>query len=51
MKTIFRYLGIVLASLSILSCNVKTKVEPVKKTEVSDFFGQWTIDIRGGSVG
>jgi Domain of Unknown Function (DUF1080) len=51
MKTIFRYLGVILASLSILSCNVKPKVEPVKKTEVSDFFGQWTIDIRGGGVG
>ncbi len=51
MKTIFTYFGIVLASLSIISCNVKPKVEPVQKTEVSEFLGQWTIDINGGSVG
>ena len=51
MKTIFTYFGIVLASLSIISCNVKPKVEPVQKTEVTEFLGQWTIDINGGSVG
>lgn len=38
-------------ALSFSSCNVKPKVEPVQKTDVSEFFGQWTIDIKGGSVG
>ncbi len=51
MKTIFTCFGIVLASLSIISCNVKPKVEPVQKTDISQFLGQWTIDINGGSVG
>ena len=51
MKTIFTCLGIVLASLSIISCNVKPKVEPVQKSDISQFLGQWTIDISGGSVG
>ncbi len=51
MKTIFSYFGIALASLSIISCNVKPKVESVQKTEVTEFLGQWTIDINGGSVG
>ena len=51
MKTIFTCFGIVLISLSIISCNVKPKVEPVQKTDISEFLGQWTIDISGGSVG
>jgi len=51
MKTIFTYFGIVLVSLSIISCNVKPKVEPVQKADISEFLGQWTIDISGGSVG
>ena len=51
MKTIFTYFGIFLASLAIISCNVKPKVEPAQKTDISEFLGQWTIDINGGSVG
>jgi len=51
MKTIFTCFGIVLISLSIISCNVKPKVEPVQKTDITEFLGQWTIDISGGSVG
>jgi len=51
MKTIFTYFVIVLVSLSIISCNVKPKVEPVQKADISEFLGQWTIDISGGSVG
>ena len=51
MKTIFTYFGIVLVSLSIISCNVKPKVEPVQKADINEFLGQWTIDISGGSVG
>jgi hypothetical protein len=51
MKTILTYLAAVLVSLSIISCNVKPKVEPVQKTDISEFLGQWTIDIAKGGVG
>jgi hypothetical protein len=51
MKTYLIYLTIVLTSVAMISCNVKPKVEPVQKTDVSEFFGQWTIDIAGGGVG
>ena len=51
MKTICTYLAVVLILLAVTSCAVKPKVEPVQKTDVSEFFGQWTIDIAGGSVG
>jgi len=51
MKTIIIFFVTVLASLSITSCKVETKVEPVQKTDISEFLGQWTIDIDGGSVG
>jgi hypothetical protein len=51
MKTIIIFLVTVLASFSITSCKVETKIEPVQKTDISEFLGQWTIDIQGGSVG
>jgi hypothetical protein len=51
MKTLFIFLTTVLASFSIISCKVEPKTEPVKKTDISEFLGQWTIDIQGGSVG
>ncbi len=51
MKTLFKFFGIILASLSIISCTVKPRVEPVQKAEVAEFLGQWTIDINGGGVG
>ena len=51
MKTIVLFLGIVLVSFSITSCKNETKIEPVQKTDISEFLGQWTIDIKGGSVG
>jgi hypothetical protein len=51
MKTIFIFLATVIASFSITSCKVETKIEPVTKTDISEFLGQWTIDIQGGSVG
>jgi hypothetical protein len=37
----------------ISSCKVKTAPEaaPVQKTDVSEFFDQWTIDVEGGGVG
>ena len=51
MKTILIFFVTILASLSITSCKVEPKIEPVQKTDISEFLGQWTIDIDGGSVG
>lgn len=51
MKTIIYFLASVFASVSIVSCKVEAKTEPVQKTDISAFLGQWTIDIQGGSVG
>ena len=51
MKTILIFFATVLASVSIISCKSETKTEPAKKTDISEFLGQWTIDIQGGSVG
>ena len=51
MKTIFIFFASVLVSLSIISCGVKPVAEPVQKTDVSEFLGQWTIDIEHGTVG
>jgi hypothetical protein len=51
MKTILFFFATVLVSLSFTSCKVETKTEPVQKTNISEFLGQWTIDIQGGSVG
>jgi hypothetical protein len=51
MKTISLFSALVMMSLSFTSCKVETKVAPVQKTDISEFLGQWTIDIKGGSVG
>ena len=51
MKTIFIFFASVLVSLSIISCGVKPVVEPVKKTDVSEFLWQWTLDLEHGTVG
>jgi hypothetical protein len=51
MKTILFFFATVLVSLSFMSCKVETKTEPLQKTNISEFLGQWTIDIQGGSVG
>jgi hypothetical protein len=51
MKSIFIFFTTVLALFTITSCKVETKVKPVQKADISEFLGQWTIDIQGGSVG
>jgi hypothetical protein len=49
-KSIF--LIAVAAALLTVSCKTEVKTEPVaKKADISEFLGQWTIDINGGSVG
>ena len=40
----------VIVLFSISSCKVEEKKEPVKKAEIADFVGQWTIDVNGGGV-
>lgn len=52
MKTNLLLVATVLISLSITSCKEKTKPEPVpvQKTDISEFLGQWTIDVQGGGV-
>lgn len=51
MKTNLILIAAVLISMT--SCQEKTKPsqEPVQKTDVSEFLGQWTIDIQDGKVG
>jgi hypothetical protein len=51
MKKTVIFFAAMLVLLSITSCKTETKPEPVKKTDISEFLGQWTIDIDGGSVG
>lgn len=49
MKTTIIFFAFVIASLSITSCKVETKESPVQKTDISEFLGQWSIDIDNGS--
>ena len=49
MKTTIIFIAFVITSLSITSYKVETKEAPVQKTDISEFLGQWTIDIDNGS--
>ena len=51
MKTKFLLFALLLGSFLFTSCKLETKELPVQKTDISEFLGQWTIDIEGGSVG
>lgn len=51
MKKPFIIIALVLAVCAVISCKSEVKPEPVQKTDISEFLGQWTIDIQGGSVG
>lgn len=52
MKTRLLILGIAALIMLAQSCRTEQKELPVSpKTDIADFFGQWTIDIEGGSVG
>jgi hypothetical protein len=54
MKTKVLFFSLCLGILLFFSCS-GTKNEPAatppQKTDISEFIGQWTIDIEGGSVG
>jgi hypothetical protein len=51
MKRSILFFSAVMTLLSVTSCKTEVKVEPVQKHEISEFLGQWTIDIQGGTVG
>jgi hypothetical protein len=51
MKTTLTLLTFLLISLFFTSCKEDAKEVPAQKTEISEFLGQWTIDIEGGAVG
>ena len=49
-KTLFYFAGLV-AVISVIACTGQPKAETPKMTDISEFLGQWTIDIQGGGVG
>ncbi len=53
MKSNFLFASALLLLFSLCSCKVENKPVsvPAQKTDISEFLGQWTIDIKGGSVG
>ncbi|NLN29663.1 MAG: hypothetical protein GX158_00250 [Bacteroidales bacterium] len=52
MEKTFCFLVVAFMLTTFSSCNTgPEKVSPVQKTDISEFFGQWTIEIEGGSVG
>ena len=51
MKTFKILIHFVIIALFIASCKETPKQETLAKTDISEFLGQWTIDIQGGSVG
>jgi hypothetical protein len=51
MKTLSVCLSVVLFSIAFTSCKVKTENVPAQKIGINDYLGQWTLDIKGGSVG
>jgi hypothetical protein len=51
MKTNYLLISLTLMSISVFSCKTETQAPPVQKVEISEFIGQWTIDIEGGAVG
>lgn len=50
MKVNFLVISITAAALFVVSCKNEPKVEPVKKTDASEFLGQWTIDVANEGV-
>jgi hypothetical protein len=51
MKKHFNLFVSLMVLLSVISCKVENNKAPLQKTDISEFLGQWTIDIQGGSVG
>jgi hypothetical protein len=51
MKTLIYSLMIITISLVIVSCKTNPGNEIPEKADISEFTGQWTMDIQGGMVG
>ena len=51
MRALTFYLTILCVILLAFSCKTEVKEQPVIKTDISEFIGQWTLDIKGGAVG
>jgi hypothetical protein len=51
MKSKFLFAAVLLFLIAFNSCKTEVKEIPVPKAEISQFLGQWTIDIEGGGVG
>jgi hypothetical protein len=51
MKNILFFFLAVLFSVTLSCKQKKPEAAPVPKTDISEFQGQWTIDIQGGGVG
>jgi len=51
MKKINFVLLALIILLPVTSCNSGKNTAPLAKADISEFLGQWTIDIEGGSVG
>lgn len=49
MKNLSLFLMIAVFSLAVTSCKNETREAALPKTDISEFLGQWTIDIDGGS--
>ncbi len=51
MKKINFILLALIILLPVTSCNSGKNTAPLAKADISEFLGQWTLDIEGGSVG
>ena len=51
MKTSKILFAFAFTAMLVFSCKEAPKEVPLPKTDISEFLGQWTIDIQGGSVG
>lgn len=51
MKSKFLFAAVLMFLIAFSSCKTEVKEIPVPKAEISQFLGQWTIDIEGGGVG
>ncbi|MFH0841970.1 MAG: DUF1080 domain-containing protein [Bacteroidota bacterium] len=51
MKTVSLFFASALVAFMITSCKPQTATQPAEvKTDISEFVGQWTIDVQGGGV-
>ncbi|MGA1978742.1 MAG: DUF1080 domain-containing protein [Bacteroidales bacterium] len=51
MKSLSFYVAVAFFSLAFGSCKTEIKNVPVQKVGINEYLGQWTLDIKGGSVG